>query len=75
MKTIEPLTQEFIKYNWTGLLKPIETIFYEFDLFYGLKGKQQLDRCIIDGGLELAILFLKQKYNSIPYEKRNFIIV
>lgn len=74
-KEITPITSEFIKINWTKSIKEIAAIFREFDSFYGLAGKQELDRYMIDGGLELAIDHLKREYNDIPYTKRTFIII
>jgi hypothetical protein len=71
-KEITIIPTEFVYINWNKSYKEIETIFREFDLFYGLTGKQELDRGIQAGGLERAIYNFKREYNEIPYTKRTF---
>lgn len=74
-KKIHKITKEFIQFNWNKTTEPLEKIFKEFDTFYGLKGKQELDKNMIDGGITMAVDFLAQEYNRIPFAKRSFQIV
>lgn len=72
---MEKISKEFVKFNLNKLHPVTEKIFYEFDSFYGLDGKKQLDRVLINGGLIEYVEFLEREYNKIPYSKRNFLIV